>query len=364
MNFTNATKMLASYTLGMNPDGKESIVVVVKGTFTIPPKGEISRLADKQFPFVEADQFTGEPGVSAILYESDYAPIKPRCDVILNGSAYSNNNRWVRELQVGFQLKSINKSFRVIGNRLWKQNMVSFYPSDPEPFIKIPLSYDIAFGGIDTASTKPDQQKFFTSNPAGKGFFDNNNYALMEGKPLPNTEEFNNPIRKPNGSYKPMAFGVVGRGWYPRYTLAGTYDQNWLDNEFPFLPKDFNPAYYQSAPADQQTDYLKGGETVTLKNLTPEGLTSFNIPQIEVPVLYQYKDNTEKEVQAVIDTVYIEPDQNRFIIIWRSSMPLKKNIFEFEAIIAGKMPKSWYRAKNSGKTYYRSLKDLIEAKSE
>ncbi len=43
-----------------------------------------------------------------------------------------------------------------------------------------------------------------------------------------------------------MALGPVGRGWEPRYKLAGTYDQNWIDNVFPFLPSDFEDAYFQS----------------------------------------------------------------------------------------------------------------------
>ena len=49
-----------------------------------------------------------------------------------------------------------------------------------------------------------------------------------------------------------MSFGPVGRGWHPRLGYAGTYDQNWLDNVFPFLPADFRDDYYQAAPADQQ----------------------------------------------------------------------------------------------------------------
>ena len=67
-----------------------------------------------------------------------------------------------------------------------------------------------------------------------------------------------------------------------RRQLAGTYDQEWIDNNFPFLPPDFKEAYYQAAPADQQIPYLQGGERVFLENLTPAGQTSFDLPQIEI----------------------------------------------------------------------------------
>ncbi len=66
----NATKMQAGYTMGMQPDGRELLVVVVKGTFTIPKNDEEPQLAQEQVPLVEADEFTGEPGFSAPLYES------------------------------------------------------------------------------------------------------------------------------------------------------------------------------------------------------------------------------------------------------------------------------------------------------
>ena len=55
----------------------------------------------------------------------------------------------------------------------------------------------------------------------------------------------------PWGAYRPMALGPVGRGWRPRLSYAGTYDQHWIDEVFPFLPADFDDRYYQAAPEDQ-----------------------------------------------------------------------------------------------------------------
>src|SRR5262245_40526143 len=89
MELLNATKMQAAYTMGMKPDGRELLVVVVKGTFQLPNAEAVPELAPEQVPLVMADEFTGEPGFSAPRYESDFAPFKPRCDVLLNGSAYA-----------------------------------------------------------------------------------------------------------------------------------------------------------------------------------------------------------------------------------------------------------------------------------
>ena len=363
MNLLNATNMKAGYSMGMEPSGRELLVVAIKGTFNIPAKGKEACLSDEQIPLVEADEFTSEPGFSAPLYESDYAPRKPKCDVLLNGSAYAYKGKLARIIDVELKVGLMSKTIRVVGNRTWKKGMI-IHAGESEPFEKMPISYDNAFGGIDNTHQNPDKHKTYTFNPAGKGFFSNASLEQMEGKPLPNTEEINKEVTSPYGKYKPMALGPIGRGWEPRYKLAGTYDQNWIDNTFPFLPSDFKEEYYQAAPLDQQINYLKGGEKVVLKNLTPDNLTAFEIPKIEMPVVFFYKDYKQLTTEAIIDTLIIEPDENRFMMVWRCSVPLKKNMFEIVQIVAGKMPKGWCTARRLGKTYYKSLKELVDANNE
>jgi hypothetical protein len=363
MELINATAMQAGYTLGMKPDGHELLVVCVKGTFNIPQNGEELRLLEKQVPLIEADVFTGEPGFSAPIYESDYPPHKPRCDVLLHGSAYAPGGKPATKVTVSLQIGPISKSFNVVGHRFWKKGLISVSASRPKPFTVMPISYDNAFGGVDKTHKNPSKHKAYLTNPIGVGFHSNLKMEFIEGKPLPNTEEPDKPVTKPNGTYRPMAFGPVGRGWLPRYKLAGTYDQNWLDNIFPFLPPDFDEAYYQSAPSDQQMPYPKGGEKVTLINLTPEGKMHFYLPKIEMPIEFSLKNGERRETQGVIDTVIIEPDNKRFMIVWRASLTLKKNIFEVSQVIVGKMPKAWYRARMMGKTYYSSLRELVRARA-
>ncbi|MBV9342187.1 MAG: DUF2169 domain-containing protein, partial [Acidobacteria bacterium] len=138
-----------------------------------------------------------------------------------------------------------------------------------EPFISAPISYDHAFGGIEESNPDPEERDAYLPNPAGKGFASRSRPMELDGRPLPHTQEPGEPINSPRGSYRPMAFGPIGRAWPPRSKHAGTYDQEWVDNVFPFLPADFDHRYYQCAPEDQQTDYIRGGERVVLDNLTP-----------------------------------------------------------------------------------------------
>ena len=60
------------------------------------------------------------------------------------------------------------------------------------------------------------------------------------------------------------------------------------------------------------------------------------------------------------DTVIIEPDLNRFTMVWRAALPLRKNMFEVAQVVAGRMSPAWYRARESGKTWYPSLKELVD----
>ena len=364
MELINATKMQAGYTMGMNPDGRESLVVVVKGTFQIPSyPDETPPLAAKQAPLVDADIFTGEPGLSATVYECDYPPFKPRCDVLLNGSAYGPKGRHVERVTVSMRVGDMSKSFDVVGERRWRSSMAGAYITKIKQFVRMPFSYDNAYGGKDESFDNPDKHKYFLANPFGVGFQVNTAKEAIHDKPLPNTEETGRPVNSLVGKYRPMSFGPIARSWAPRPKYAGTYDDQWFENTFPFLPADFDERYFQAAPEDQQVDYLQGGEEVELRNLTPKGDCRFRVPEVSVPVEFMLRDYRSEKKRTVIDTLMIEPDLMRFTLCWRTSIPLKKNIFEVPMCVVGRMPKGWYRARALGKSYYSNLRELSADRS-
>ena len=170
MNLINATGLEAGYTLGIQPDGRELLVVVVKGTFTLPVGGREPSLAEDQQPLVETDEFTGEPGFSAPLREIDFAPKKPRCDVLLNGSAYAPNGEPAERVNVALRVGSWRKSFVVVGNRTWVRDVLWITASPPEPFKTMPISYDNAFGGVDQGEGETETDYYFLENHVGVGY--------------------------------------------------------------------------------------------------------------------------------------------------------------------------------------------------
>ncbi len=358
MELVNNTGMAAGHTLGLDPDGRECLVVAVKGTFDIPPDRREATLAAEQQPLVEADVFTGDPGFSAPLYECDYAPRKPRCDVLLNGTAHAPRGRPVRRMEVGLRVAGMAKSFVVVGEREWRKRLWWVGNTQPARFTRSPISYDVAFGGVDHVHKDPKRHRTCLANHVGIGFHHVLASKAIHGRPLPRTEEKGKPVRNPRGRYRPMSFGPVGRAWQPRVKLAGTYDQHWVDEISPFLPPDFRDDYYQSAPPDQQISHPSGGEEVTLLNLTPQGSTRFLLPRVDIPVEFFLRDDDPVEAQAVADTIVIEPDLGRLMITWRASHPIRLDLFEVEQVVAGRMPPGWYRARETGKTHFVSLAEL------
>lgn len=350
MEFINATRMVAGYNMGLEPSGREVLVVVIKGTFVLPKPGEQVRLADEQKPLVMADTFSGEPGYSAPVHEIDFAPRKHQCDILLIGSAYAPLGQPVTSTQVSMSVGTLRKTCEVVGPRVWEAGVTGIRPSAPQAFLRLPVSYDVAFGGVDTESDDPAEHDAYLANPAGRGFRKQLKNAWVDGKPLPLTQELDHPVIWPNETYKPMAFGPVGRGWQPRASYAGTYDQQWLDEVFPFLPTDFDERYYQAAPVDQQIPIPKQALDVSLVNFTPDGLRQFTLPYFEAPVTVVPRKGAREDYVANLDTVVFEPDEERFTMTWRLTRPLRQSMFEIAQVTVGKLGSEWWQKR--GKTRF------------
>ena len=138
-----------------------------------------------------------------------------------------------------------------------------------------------------------------------------------------------------------------------------------VDDQCPFLPEDFDTRYFQSAAEDQQIDYLHGGEAVALKHLTPQGRTTFRLPaDLRLPVLFFSREGSMTELLAVVDTVLLEPDKGRFMLVWRAALPLQRNIREVSQVTLGQSARQVERAqareeRTRGKRRFKSLAEMV-----
>ena len=359
---SNTTGMPAEVCVSTDKDGRDYCVCVVKGTFDVDERGE-TRLAEHQAPFVYSDVHYGDPGTTSIRYECDFAPFKPRIDIIINGQATSPDERPVRELLVGVKVGNIYKIIKVVGDRRWENGLSGLRPSAPKPFRSMPLVYERAFGGSDFSHSDPKHHGAELRNPIGVGYRKHPDArAAAEGLPLPNLEDPRQPLQRWTDKGLPIGCGVVGRGWQPRISHAGTYGERWLNERFPFLPEDFDELYFQSAPVDQQSDSPIDGETVWCKNLSPAGFLRFETPKREFPVTFRFRDRDEQATPK-LDTLIVEAEHHRCFLVWRTRVPLGRKLHALREILVGHPAPKPVLAPTSAKPRFGSISEFIEWKN-
>jgi hypothetical protein len=324
MEIVNATGMTVGYTMGVEPSGRELLVVVVKGTFAIPPDGGTPELLAAQRPLITADTFTGAPGYSAPAEEIDFAPRKLRCDVLVSGSAHAPHGEPAQRVAVGVRLGHWKKVFSVVGDRQWEAGLSGCRASLPLPFVTKAITYDVAFGGVDERHEDPARHAAYMANPVGRGWHRNLQARFVDGAPLPNTEALDRPCRCARRRLRADGARAARQGLVGAAAPCGHLRPGLDRQHLPFLPADFRDDYYQAAPADQQIAYPLGGEEMALANLTPEGHTRFHLPSREVPVTFFHRKGGHEETRAVLDTIAIHADRGFMTLAWRSTRAAAK----------------------------------------
>ena len=67
---------------------------------------------------MEADEFYGDPTTSSCIQESDFAPYKPKCDIILaHAVAYAPEGKPHQRWPVGIRIGEWQKMLAVTGQR-------------------------------------------------------------------------------------------------------------------------------------------------------------------------------------------------------------------------------------------------------
>lgn len=314
----NNTPFAAERTILCDADGSMVWVVVVKGTFEITPDGTTTIAGEQASVCVKPEHYA-DPVTSALRYDMDLVYTKPTTDILLNGHAYTPNSKPDFEVDATMQVAGVTKSARVFGDRIWEKGVAGLKISDPQPFVKMPIVYERAYGGTVDPPAEGKNPAMERRNPVGVGYAKDPESLI--GKPAPNIEDPEQLLSGTRLKSAPIGFGAIGRHWVPRVDWAGTYDEKWEEERLPLLPRDFDERFYQSAPPDQQTrQYLKGGEPVALLNLSPSGLLRFNLPRVWLSFQTTIGNHTTDH-HANLHTVILEPDMPRVIMVWHTSVP-------------------------------------------
>ena len=236
MEFRNLTPFDVMCFSALSKQDIEHPVIVMKVGYRLQPitnkPGNFSAevIDDDPVPLCLADKYHGEEGRSSVKEESDLAPFKPRCDVIINGYAHAPNGIPTTEWLAGVRLSCpaaplvievdtpkpwepgaplteqqlytwrdakraaeqrianaptrnilLDKKLRFHGPRRFEQGFFGWHLSESEPARRVALRWEHAFAGKSVVSN-PDfpscsafphlLNQVCYSNPLGCGWMD------------------------------------------------------------------------------------------------------------------------------------------------------------------------------------------------
>ena len=309
-NLSNSTKYSAGVSLAADRDGRDIWLTVVKATFDVALDGT-TELAAEQFPVMYVPVFRSDPMRSSLLVESDVDYAKPGVDVLMQGTAQAPEAKAVRELIVGLEVDGHRKLLRVYGERVWSRDGLTVVPSQAEPFTRMPIVYERAYGGFDPL----ENGAYDARNPAGCGYGRERGYLV--GRPAPQIEEYS--TAGGGVQSRPAGFGPIARHWLPRRSLAGSYDERWQENRMPLLPLDFDERFFFAAPEDQQFPQLRHRALIRVAGMSAHGMLNFKLPRVVLGLHVQLGPQ-EVYRRPRLRTVLILPDPRQVVMTYVDAM--------------------------------------------
>ncbi|NOT89656.1 MAG: DUF2169 domain-containing protein [Lysobacter sp.] len=287
--------------------GRHRLSIAALGFFALGRSDERFLVDNLQWPKVLPQLPAGLP--------LDHVLPKAHAEVMLCGAAHAPKP--VESMQVRLQCGPVDKRLRVIGDRRWDRTWTrSICVHVPTPFTTMPLTLDRAYGGADH------------DNPLGCGHLPPLSWLQAQAGRMPNVEYADRPVT-PGRSDQPYAgFAPQSLAHAERKRIAsGTYDQRWLSEDFPGLPRDFDFSLYNLSPIDQQFHgRFAGGEAYRLEGLHPiEPVLAGSLPAMRARafVLMQGQGaDAAQDIALQCDTVWFFPEIAVGLMVYRGEAPV------------------------------------------
>ena len=253
-------------------------------------------------PEVELWKFAAESlGKDAAL---DVCIPKSAAEFLVTGNVYTPEGKPQPACRTAATLGALRKELYVFGDRYWNGTTAT----EPAPFTEMPLDWAHAFGGPD-----------YARNPLGKGF----EPIQVNGKkvqPLPNLEHPDQLITHPGLKPEPTCYGPIDQMWPQRAEKVGTYDEDWLKNDFPGYARDIDWTFFNLAAADQQQSTLfSGNETYRFDNMHPtESVIEGSLPGVHARSFINRKlgdSEAFEEVPLRLTTCWFFPNVKRAVLV-------------------------------------------------
>lgn len=312
MDVVNTTPFIPAWFVTRFDPRAFSLVVLVKGTFRLADGKPLETAPEQQPP--TGDMHVEDDPERALLYGFDFAPWKPKADVVLSATAWAPGSIEAAYVDAEFRVGSIAKRLRVSGDRYWLGRSDA---SEPKPFRSMPVTWERAFGG-----------RGFAWNPLGRGNMEVLLGDEVNAYPMPNVESPTSLQRKRAEKLPPAGFGPIPSTWPQRADKAGKCDKNYLKERWPYYPESFDWAHFNLAPEDQQVEgYLKGDEEVLFRNLHPEcAELRTRLPGLRIRAFLNERLKARQHLREVLlrlDTFWADPGAGLAILVWRGNAQVR-----------------------------------------
>lgn len=331
---TNNENYIAEQYLQQDENGRDLLIIMAKVTYAYDVQGRLV-MADEAAPIIPEGEYWAAPENSSLKYAPEGTFAKQATDIALIGHACSPAAQPTRQLDVGLQVGNLSKIAKVFGDRYWVKSAGMFgcrwTQTQAAPFSKMPLLYELAFGGEDLTPADSKHHIHEARNPVGIGMIaDESELSKVR---LPNIEAPDQLIQSVTDRPEPMGFGFIASNWQPRMANGGTYDEAWQKTRLPQLPDDFNRRFFNAASPGLIADgYLLGNEAITLHNLNPHGQISFYLPGHKPAIDFAFARETAQPLTVNLDSLIINSDQQTIELLWRAEQDVYQRIYDIEAI--------------------------------
>lgn len=319
MENRNTTFAETGHFAGKSRDGKDQLICMFKATYEVAEDGALTA-AEEQPPLQLEDVYLGQPGESTLLEAGDLSLGRPRTEFGVIGSIYpeaGETNTGLFQLKVG----PLERQIRAFGIRRWQQRMSLPKLTDAEPFDKVPLHFEYAFGGVDQRHEDPKKHGYESRNPIGQGFLLAHTKIDFNEISVPQLEDPQHLIKSPYDKPPPACSAFIPPHWEPRKSLAGTYDDAWDRERKPLLPNDFDPLFCHAVDERQIfPERARGDETVEIHGLQPAtqqgGRLALTLPGLQPTCEIEFQHFQPEPVPLHLEKIVVNAETRRLVMLW------------------------------------------------
>lgn len=361
------------------PAGAPCIALLAKRTYVFDADGSTLGPAPEQLPLRPKALHDGEP-TGLLLADTEAWPYKLRTDVVVHGHVYAHGAR--RQVDAAVAVGAARRDLRVSGDRRCARSAYGgVHFSDPEPFDRMPLQYDRAYGGYDAGSEATQPNLFdllapglspgtdpkmysrccYPRNRHGRGYLLAGSSTPIDAVSLPNIEDPADLLHPDRLVVpEPLAWWrqpvPAGTSWlHPGYLARCAYLGvrpffQPLPEELPEFARGYLPeglrrvdvmggdplvfGVQSGASLGLQLSGVTGGSVIRLIGMHPELREVDVVVPAQPTMIVRTRWRSAEVAPTVLHHVELHPDDGLYTVVWRGAVEAQRGLLpeELEAL--------------------------------